>query len=933
MTDDKDKDPVVPGTNKPESGASGRSGFGKAAIAVIVVLLVIVAGLATLNFVSLTSQGSSSKVVAAASTAVINQPYNLSVNVNGKFSNMTMHFGDGTVTTVAYTGSTNITVSHLYKNPGDYYVYFTVNFGSTVFQGSGTLVRVIASNTNPNQYSSLGLISLIPGQSSNPLVNQTTIFSPGAHASFLLGYFTSPVNGSYQVIGQTLSVYRNGSLVTQVPLSYAFNSSSGTYNLPVSSTTYNMSGIQEGYYELKMSTYTAQVNSTTGVIYSSAGIYSTSYYLDMPVFSNGALFKPASSKSVFVEASITPGGYTSLDPAVAYDLLGTAVIANTLQDLVTTNMTSPPNVLPALTSALPSVQNGGINNNYANYTQTYTNMAGQKVTYAVNLTPYENFTYHIRDNASWQDGTPVTAWDMMYSITRTLLFDGGSPGTPGWILAQYMLPGDIFSSNTFYNITQNMTVNNATNNITFHFQESMSAPLVNELFAAPGAASSSAKWFEEHGAGITWTPAGFQAYQSEAQSNNYVHYVQNNIFSDGPYMISYVIPGSQVVLVANPYFTAPGPWYPAPKIDVIIINYIDEISTGYIAMKSGQAQGTSIPTSNWNDVISLNNSGAARPYAYPSLGLYFYNFNANVNTTILSGLMSDANMPNNLFTALSIRKAFAYGFNYQYYLDYQVGNKIYNTTFAQTFGGALPQGMLYAQTVAELNASGATVPYFNPTIAKEYWNAFLNSTANSVFGITETGGVAYYNSKPLVVPIFLFPGDPADAAGAVTWASDMMNITGIKLQTLTMPFNQLNALGAQPENPMALSIGIWFPDYPYPTDYLEPIALPSNNSAFLGSADFTPYWIYGNSSNSAQNQTEAMQLQSLVNDYNNGASAVTADQTKYWFQKMNEEFVNLTFIVPLQQQYTYVEISSKINPAAMTPWEVNVMLYQYLSYT
>ncbi len=925
-----DNDPEVPNSGASGGGNSGRGGFGKAAIAVIVVLLVIIAGLAVLNFVHVPTQGSTSKVVTAADTAVTNEPYNLSINTNGKFKDMTIHYGDGSDSTVMYTGSTNISVSHVYKNPGEYYIYFIVNFGSTTFMGSGSLVNVVATNPAPSQYTSLGLITMIPGQSSTPIISQKTVFSPGSHASFLLGYYTAPSNSSFSVIGQTLTVFFNGTQVDQVPLNYQFNSSAGAYTLPQSGAEYNISSLNQGYYELLINTYTAEIsNSTTGSISSTTGIYSTSYYLDVPVFPSASLFKSATSKSVYVDAEISPGGYTSLDPAIAYDLMGTDVIANTLQFLVTTNMTSPPNVLPALITALPTVQNGMVNNNSKNYTQT----TPWGTTYTATLKPYENFTYKIRANASWQDGTPVTAWDVMYAITRDLLFDAGSPGTPGWILAQYLLPGDIYSSNTFYNITQNITVNNASNSITFHFQVPMSSALVNELFAAPGAGSISSKWLAEHGSAITWTPKGFQDYKSQGLSSNYNSYVQNNVFSDGPYKVSYVIPASQVVLVANPYFTAPGPWYPKPQINEIIINYISEISTAYLAVKAGQAQGTSIPTSNWNYVQSLNASGAAKPYSYPSMGLYFYSFNANVNTTVMNTVMTGGNMPNNLFVDLAIRKAFAYSYNYNYYLDYQIGNKLYNTIFGQKFAGALPQGMLYAQTIAELNASGVKVPYYSPTIAKQYWDNFLNSTDNSILNISMSGGKAYYNGHPLVVPVFLYPGDPADAAGATTWADNLMNTTGITLKSVTLPFTQLDALGSQPTNPMALSIGIWFPDYPYPTDYLQPIALPSNYSAFLGSSDFTPYWLYGNTSNSIQNQTQANRLQGLVNDYNNGTASVVASQTKYWFQKMNEEYTNLTFIVPLQQQYTYREVSTKINPSAMTPWEVNVMLYQYLSYT
>lgn len=905
--------------------------------AVIIVLVLIIAGLAVLNFTHVTAQGSSSTVSAASTSAVTGNAYNLTIHTNGQFKSLTVYFGDNSHTTVYYSGTTNISISHVYENSGNYYIYYVVNFGSTQYVSSGSLIKVTATSSSLNQFSSLGLITLIPSQSSHPEVNQTTIFTPGSHASFLVGFYTSPANTSYQVIGETLSIYHNGTLLENIPLQYVFNSSSGQYLLPASSSTLNMTDLQSGYYEVGVQTFTGMLsNTTTGAINSSAGIYSTTDYLDIPVFNNAALYQAQGSNSVFVNDQVAPGGYTTLDPAINYDLLGYSILDNTDQWLLTFNKSSATSFLPALASAVPSVQNGGINNNYANYTKT----TPWGTSYTVHIKPFENYTFHIRQNASFQDNTAVTSWDVMYSLTRTLLFDGGSPGTPGWIQAQYLLPGDFYSSNTFYNITQNITVDNSTNNITFHFQSPMPSALAFEVLETSGTWITSANWLEAHGAGITWTPAGFQSYVSQGNSNNYNAYVENHVLASGPYKIEYIIPSSQVVLVANPAFVSPGPWYPAPKINKIVINYISKASTAYLGVKSGEAQGTSIPTSDWKDVNSLTSSGIAKSYGYASLGISWYSFNAFVDTSALAKIDTSANMPPNLFTDLNVRYAFAYAFDYNNYLNYDVGNAIYHTQFGSRFAGALPAGMLYAQSLQQLNATGAAVPYYNPTLAKKDWNNFMNSPAHSTLGITMNGKYAMYGGSKLVVPIFLQTGDPVDVAGATTWQQNVFNATGITMSIVSIPFPILSSYEIPGANPMPIFYNDWFPDYPYPTDYLSPIALPSNNSVFVGAADFTPYWIYGNTSDSYQNQTEALALQSMVNDYNNGTSAVVASQAKLWFQTMNSEFVNMSLIVPLQQMYQWREISSKINPTDITTYESNIMvagsdimLYNYLSYT
>ncbi len=931
MTDEKH--PEIPDHQKK---GSGKGPGGPAAMAIIIVLIIVVAGLAYLDFGHQTGTGSSATVTSAAATTATGSTYNYTVHVNGKFKDMTVYFGDHSNTTVHYSGTTNISVSHVYRNPGNYYIYYSVNFVNSVYEGSGSIVNVVATEQALDQYSSNGLVSLIADQSSTPSVNHTTIFSPGSQATFLLGYYTEPSNSSFQVVSQSLTVYKNGTQINQMVLPYAFNSSQGVYILPETYSTFQMSNMAQGYYSLMITTYTAEVNNTTtGSLNMMSGVHSTTYFVDMPVFKNAKLYQQPQAVTVFVNDQVAPGGYTTLDPAINYDLLGYEILDNTDMWLLTYNQSSATSYVPALATQVPTISNGGINNNYANYTQT----TPWGTTYTTHLQPYENFTFHVRSNASFQNGQSVTAWDVMYSLTRTLLFDGGVPGTPGWIQGQYLLPGDIYSSNTFYNITNNMTVNNASNSITFHFQTPMPAALVFEILDTSGSWITSAQWLAEHGANITWTPQGFENYKVQGNSNHYNAYIEGHILADGPYKVSYITPSSQVVLVANPSFTSPGPWYPKPSINEIIINYISQPEQAYLAVKAGQAQGTSIPTANWAYVQSLNSSGAAKSYGFPSLGIYWYSFNANVNMSILTkNYVSSANMPGNMFSDLNARKAFSYAFNYNDYLNNLVGNAIYHSIFGQKFAGALPQGMLYAQTLSDLNNSGAAVPYYSPSFAKQYWDYFLNSSFSS--SITMSGGNAMYNGKQVVVPVFIRLGNPSDFGMFPIWADEVQNVTGVKIVQVPVPAPEVVANRVQGQNPMPIALNDWYPDYPYPTDYLAPIALPTNGSTFIGPSSFTPYWINGGAGNTYNNQTEANILSGMVSDYNNGSTAASSSTAQFWFQKMNEQFVNMTLIVPLQQKYQWRQISPKIDPTGINTYEKNIMvagdnimLYTYLSYT
>ncbi len=129
--------------------------------AIIAVLIVIIAAFGVLAFYHPVSTGSSAQVVSASQIAEIGSSYNLSIKVNGAFNRATVYWGDGQTTTVSYAGSQTLEFSHLYQNPGHYYIYYTVNFGTSIFSNIKSLIPVSTSYGTINQYQSLGLLNLL----------------------------------------------------------------------------------------------------------------------------------------------------------------------------------------------------------------------------------------------------------------------------------------------------------------------------------------------------------------------------------------------------------------------------------------------------------------------------------------------------------------------------------------------------------------------------------------------------------------------------------------------------------------------------------------------------------------------------------------------------------------------------------------------------
>lgn len=684
-------------------------------------------------------------------------------------------------------------------------------------------------------------------------------------------------------------------------------------------------------------TGTGSVSLTNGN-YNPNDITTTYYYEDFPVTPKVTQEGGASAASVFTNAEPNaPGGYTTLDPSLAYYTADSEVLNNALLQLDTYNGSSTSNFVPQAAAYLPSTTNGGINygpSGYSNYTKT----TPWGTTYAVNITPGENYTFYINNKTVFNNGAKLSAWDVMYTFTRTLLFDAGSPGTGGWVIAQYLLPGDYFSSNTFYNITQNITVNNASNSITFHFQTPMPASLVFQIFASSGTWIEPANWFIAHGAGISWTPAGFENYKSEGNIANYNTYIQNHIMADGPYMISYIIPGSQVTMVKNPNYVAPNNYFRAGTIDTINLLYLSSNEQAYLLLKSGQATQASLPTSYWNETQAMVKAGQIAKYGFPTLSLYFYTFTQNTNLSLLGSVTSQANLPSNLFENPNVRKAFAYAYNYSIYYNRQVGNQIYNTTFLSPYAGMLPAGMLYNQSLADLSAAGAQVinggnglQPFQLAQSQKYWGIFMNSTGTdgpSAMGISTSAGKVVFNGKPLSVPIMIPNSDPTDKAAVTTWGSDIAQvISGATAFPVELPLTDIFASYAIPgQNPMAISWGGWAPDYPYPTDYLLPMGMPLNSSTYMGPAGYTPY-VVGNSSASVYNLSEAAFMQAELSALNNATNnATNPAAAEHWFHVANEMIVNSTIQVYIGQRYLYWTFNSKVNGNDVLAYQQNIMI-------
>lgn len=942
---DSGTEPPAPPKNTTKGPSGGGSGGSRKFIAIIVALLMVIVALSYLDLSHNISSASGPNASVSTTQQYIDtgQQFNLTINAKAKFSYAHVYFGDNSVTNYTYNGKAKFNVTHVYNSPGNYFVFYKLFNGKSVYSSFNQLVQVSVASKVATQspYSSYGYVNLIDSSTNGTVGNNTLVYNPGTNLSFAVGYAQEPSNSSYQVVYQKINI--NGPFSASDSIGYDYNYVNQLYQIPQQSSVFNISDLTTGYYQLSIRTMTANLTTTNvsgtfmhlGAINSSMKEYNTTYYEDIVISSNAGLYSKSSAAGAFLNAEVVNGVDNNMDFALQDTVNGQEVVDQVIQYLVAFNGSSDTSFMPELAKQLPTISNGGINSNYANYTQK----TPWGTTYKTHIKPYENYTFKIRGNATYTNGAPVTAWDFLYSMARTIMLEDSSNAQGGY-LSEFLLPGNYANSNTFYNITQNITINNASNSITFHFQKPESTAVVYQLLATDGSEAESANWYAAHGAGLTWSPAGFQAYKKYGNPANYNTYIVNHLMSDGPYKLAYMVPGSKVVLVANPSFVSPGPWDPAPKIGQITIEYIGSEPSAYLLMKSGAAQAAALPSANWNEVQSLQAAGKVKVYHFNELSFRFFEFNANINETAVKGY--SGNLPQTLFMNQNIRKAFAYSFNYNEYINYQVGNKVFNTTFQIPYAGYLPVGAQYYESMNALNKSGSPVPYYNMNTAHQYMNNFINGTGADSAGamkVTMTSaGVAMYNGAQLTVPIFIPTAHPALQAAVSTWAKSLAEL-GIKVSEQPIAEDTI-FLQEQGNNFMPVAWGGWFSSFAFP-NRIASIGLPTNQTSYLGAGDVTPYWFSGAGGNSpTSNSTQVSNMNLAIQDFNKAlANGTNPTVAKMWYWKANGLLINASYYVFIGQGVGYWVLSTQLNNQGILNYElnpfeagVNRLMYAGLSY-
>ena len=842
--------------------------------AVIAVIVVIVLVVAVLEVVVLPTPKASMTVSVSSSSSSVGQNLTFAAFISGGTpSKVIFNFGDGTTGKASHLLGNEYTVTHSYSSAGKYLVTANATINGKYVNNFKSIdeVTVMPVTVSLSLASEITAPTIItPSQIISPgstIILTASTLQPPTATNWTIGYYIwnfgdRTADIAYTVFNTSSETFmaENVSHIYSVGGIYAVTLGVITFNatnyVPI---TYTSNGINYTYYP---------VSDLKSILSSSGNYYNTTYIATIVVNSTAQLLTstlPVSNPNEIINTEVAPGSPYSLDPAVEYETVGLEIIFNVYESLIAYNGSSTTSFFPVVATEIPTIANGGVSANGLNY------------------------TFYMRSGLKFSNGDPVTAWDAYTSYVRLLLFMLGTPGTPGWIMGQDLLPGGGYAPGavSYQNITAALTVNNATQTLTFHLLKPDPA-FIDYVADQEIASITDYSWIVAHGAGITFTPAGFAAYMSQGNEVDYNNYIRYNAMGSGPYMIKNYVIGQSILLAPNPDFTPlPGvPGYNYTITNSVYIVWEKDAATALLVAESGLTDMvTSLPDMDYPIMSHLAAEGKITITTFPSLDIYTYTFTWNVNVSYMQAIFgSQYHMPFDYFANLDVRKAFAYALNYTDFIDDLLGNSIYGADFGFPLAGIIPLGMAgYIPTNKLYN-----VPTYNLSLAKQF--------------MMESG---MYNVS-VNIPMIITDGEPAEYAGAGMWAQSLNAMDpNIHASPIYLAWDEMYGFQVPGENTMPIYPFMWSPDYPYPSDYVH---------SLLYEGGWIPYGNGWNATNLLQwgFTNESYQFQNMTNLITNASQQVNGTMALKYYDEAELISVNLTLYVYTYQATTILFYSPSI---------------------
>ncbi len=388
----------------------------------------------------------------------------------------------------------------------------------------------------------------------------------------------------------------------------------------------------------------------------------------------------------------TFGEPETLDPALDYESAGGEILTYVYDTLIFYKKDSPVEFVPSLATEVPTLENGGISQDGLTY------------------------VFKIRDGVKFHDGSDMTVEDVAFTFQRGVLQGGLS--SPQWLFTEALFGSGIddvtllvADDGSLYDdpealgaadpeklvaaceaVKAAIVPDEAAGTVTFNLKN----PWGPFLAAFPGSWGSvmSQKWVAANG-GWDGDCATWQNFYGITSETSVSTPIGSKPMGTGMYVFDHWTPGEEIVLKANENYWRTEPMWEGgpsgvPTSKTWTQKNVDEFSTRLSMLQAGDADYIDINADQWPIADELvgeicdYQTGACEPSADPSqpLRLYrnfttgnrtdlFFNFkiNAEGNNYIGSGKLDGNGIPPTFFSDIHIRRAFAYCFDYETYLN------------------------------------------------------------------------------------------------------------------------------------------------------------------------------------------------------------------------------------------------------------------------
>ena len=460
----------------------------------------------------------------------------------------------------------------------------------------------------------------------------------------------------------------------------------------------------------------------------------------------------------------------SLDPAYDYESAGGQIISNVYETLYTYDGESAIDLVPALAAEMPTVSADGM-----------------------------EITIPLREGVRFHDGTDFTAEDVKFSLDRIIIHN--DPHSPAFIYYSIKGAETYGSLDPTTEVTQAdrdaylaangvQIVDEHTVKITLDYPDP--AILYKLAFQAASIVSKDAFCANPP------SGAGEDCFAPVGQTRH--EWADANAVGTNDFKLERWNAGQEVVLVRNDDY-----WGPAPAMERVFVKKVDDFNTRLLALKSGDADEVYIPVDHDTDVMNRENEGI-EVIENPSWSVSFIGLNqAFCGGPDAAGFQdcmtqnsdaaprgADGTIDPLFFSDIHMRKAWAYAFDYDTYINEIVGGH------GQLLNGVLPAGIFGYDASIES-------PRQDLELARQELAA-----SNHPDGFSAT---IYFNQGNTVreQTANLLAQNLEELSDGVT-----VNVEGLDWSTAFLPRQRAEALAV-------FYLG-WLPDYAFPDNYAEPFA-------------------------------------------------------------------------------------------------------------